>query len=238
MTQLSTHRTGGARGANGYGEYKVRYASPKQQLFIATLLDTKEHSFVDVDVATLNVQGAKELITKLLALPNKAGVVVPPSAKQISFATSLIQKKEGGLATLNHYLYNAKVKTLEELSRTNVSSIINALTQAQDKPEPIKITEKDVGAYLLNEVVYSIREGKQSGRLQVWSYSDVAKKYVRDFANEKEVLSKVELTDKLTLDKAIKYSAQTGICCHCGRTLTVLRSVAGGIGPICAKRYN
>lgn len=237
MTTLSTHRTGGATGANGYGQYKVRYASPKQQLFITTLLDTKEHSFADVDVATLNVQGAGELITKLLALPNKAGVVIPPSAKQISFATSLIQKKEGGVATLNHYLFNRKVNSLEQLGRKDVSEIINALTQAQDKLEPTKLTTKDVGAYLLNEVVYSIREGKQSGRLQVWSYSDVVKKYARNFADEKVVLSKVELTDRLTLDKAIKYSAQTGSCVHCGRTLTLLKSVAGGMGAICAKKY-
>ncbi|CAB4166997.1 hypothetical protein UFOVP964_96 [uncultured Caudovirales phage] len=233
----TNHRTGGAVGANGYGEYQVRYASDKQQLFIKTLLDTKEHSLGAVDVMTLNVQGAGDLITQLLSLPNKAGVITPPTPKQLSFATSLIQKKEGGLETLNHYLANRKALAIEQLSRADVSEIINALNYASDKQEPTKLTLKDVGAYLLNEVVYSIREGKQSGRLQVWSYSDVAKKYARDVKNEKEVLSKVELTDRLTLENAIKYSAQTGSCVHCGRTLTVLKSVAGGMGPICAKKY-
>jgi hypothetical protein len=238
MTTLSTHRTGGATGANGYGEYKVRYASDKQQLFIKTLLETKTHSFGDVDVAKLNVQGAGELITKLLALPTKVGVVIAPSEKQVSFANALIKKKEGGVDTLNHYLHNRKVSSLEELDRKDVSEIINALKFAKEITPPIKITNQDVGAYIVDEVVYSIREGRESKKLQVWSYEDVAKKYVRDLSNEKEVLSKVELTDRLTLEKAIKYSAQTGICCHCGRTLTVLKSVAGGIGPICAKRYN
>ena len=234
----TTHRTGGSRGANGYGEYQVRYASPKQQLFIKTLLETKEHSFGAVDVATLNVQGAGDMITQLLKLPTKAGVVIPPSAKQISFATALVQKKEGGLATLQHYLYNRKVNSIEQLGRADVSAIINTLRLVGDKQEPIKITTKDVGAYLLNETVYSIREGKQSGRLQVFSYSDVAKKYVRDFTNEKEVLSKVEVTDRLTLELAIKHSAQTGSCVHCGRTLTLLKSVAGGMGAVCAKKYH
>ena len=83
MTTLSTHRTGGAKGANGYGEYQGRYASDRQQQFIKTLLETKAHSFVDVDVTTLNVQGAGELITKLLLLPNKAGVINPASEKQL-----------------------------------------------------------------------------------------------------------------------------------------------------------
>lgn len=238
MTTLSNHRIGGARGANGYGEYQVRYASEKQQLFIKTLLETKEHSFGEVDVATLNVQGAGELITKLLALPNKAGVVVKPSDKQVSFAMSLIQKKEGGMDTLNHYLHIRKAQSLEQLGRADVSEIINALKNAPLIQVPIAITE--VGAYLLDGTIYSIRLGNQSKKWQVWSFNPIAKKYLRepDKAKEDLVLQKVQPTDRLTLELAIKYSVQTGICCHCGRTLTVVKSVAGGIGPICAKRYN
>ena len=235
MTTLSTHRTGGAKGANGYGEYQVRYASERQQQFIKTLLETKAHSFVDVDVTTLNVQGAGELITKLLALPNKAGVINPASEKQLSFADSLTKKKEGGIETLNHYLHNRKVSSLEELDRKDVSEIINALKFAKEITPPMKITE--VGAYLLNGVVYSIRQQPETKRWSVWTYSDTAERYVR---NDKEfgVLYQLDTTDRLTLELAIKYSAQVGICVHCGKTLTVLKSVAGGIGPICAKKYH
>jgi hypothetical protein len=238
MTTTTNHRTGGSRGANGYGEYQVRYASERQQLFIKTLLDTKEHSFSDVDVATLNVQGARELITKLLSLPNKVGVIVKASEKQLSYAQSLIQKKEGGLDTLNHYLLNRKVNSLEQLSRDDISAIITQLRVAQVKQLPITITE--VGAYLVEGVIYSIRLGNQSKKWQVWSYNKQEGKYLREPIQEKEdsILQSVQPTDRLTLENAIKYSVQTGICCHCGRTLTVLKSVAGGIGPICAKRYN
>ena len=234
-TTLSTHRTGGAKGANGYGEYQVRYASERQQQFIKTLLETKAHSFVDVDVTTLNVQGAGELITKLLALPNKPGVINSASEKQLSFANSLIKKKEGGTETLNHYLHNRKVSSLEELDRKDVSEIINALKFAKEVTPPMKITE--VGAYILDGVVYSIRQNSETKRWSVWTYSDTAERYVR---NDKEfgVLYKLDTTDRLTLELAIKYSAQVGICVHCGKTLTVLKSVAGGIGPICAKKYH
>ena len=235
MTTLSTHRTGGAKGANGYGEYQVRYASERQQQFIKTLLETKAHSFVDVDVTTLNVQGAGELITKLLLLPNKVGVVIAPSEKQLSFAKALIQKKQGGTHTLNHYLHNRKVTSIEELDRKDVSAIINTLKVAKEVTPPMKITE--VGAYILDGIVYSIRQNSETKRWSVWTYSDVDKKYVR---NNKEfgVLYKLDTTDRLTLELAIKYSAQVGICVHCGKTLTVLKSVAGGIGPICAKKYH
>jgi hypothetical protein len=235
MTTLSTHRTGGAKGANGYGEYQVRYASDRQQQFIKTLLETKAHSFVDVDVTTLNVQGAGELITKLLALPNKAGVINPASEKQLSFANSLIAKKEGGTETLNHYLHNRKVSSLEELDRKDVSEIINALKFAKEVTPPMKITE--VGAYILNGVVYSIRQHSETKRWSVWTYSDTAERYVRN-DKESNVLYQLDTTDRLTLELAIKYSAQVGICVHCGKTLTVLKSVAGGIGPICAKKYH
>jgi hypothetical protein len=234
-TTLSTHRTGGAKGANGYGEYQVRYASERQQQFIKTLLETKAHSFVDVDVTTLNVQGAGELITKLLLLPNKAGVINPASEKQLSFANSLIAKKEGGTETLNHYLHNRKVSSLEELDRKDVSEIINALKFAKEVTPPMKITE--VGAYILNGIVYSIRQNSETKRWSVWTYSDTAERYVRN-DKESNVLYQLDTTDRLTLELAIKYSAQVGICVHCGKTLTVLKSVAGGIGPICAKKYH
>lgn len=243
MTQLlSKHRTGGSKGANGYGEYQVRYASDRQKQFITSLLTTKEvpsdADITGISLDTLNVQGAKDLITWLLQLPNKAGVVIPPSEKQLSFATALVQKKADGLATLNHYLHNRKVNTIEQLGRADVSEIINTLKNSPDKLAPCKLTHKDVGAYLVDEVVYSIREGRQSGRLQVWSYSEASGKYVRNnLTIEKEILSKVELTDRLTLELAIKHSAQTGVCCHCGRTLTLLKSVAGGMGAVCAKKY-
>jgi hypothetical protein len=232
------HRTGGTRGANGYGEYQVRHASPKQQLFIKTLLETKEHSFGNIDTSSLNVQGAGDVITKLLALPNKAGVTIPATEKQISYATSLIQKKEGGLDTLNHYLYNRKVNSIEQLDRKDVSEIISQLRNTPNKTIPITITE--VGAYLLDGTIYSIRLGNQSKKWQVWSYDNQAGKYLREPMQAKEdlILQNVQPSNRLTLENAIKYSVQTGICCHCGRTLTVLKSVAGGIGPICAKRYN
>ena len=235
--QMTTtkHRTGGSTGANGYGQYQVRYASDRQKFFINSLLETKEHTFGEVDVEQLNVQGATDLIKTLLALPNKAGVINPASAKQISFATSLIKQKDGGLDVLNHYLRNRKVNELEQLDRKDVSAIISQLVNAKETKPPMKITE--VGAYLLDEVIYSIRQNSESRRWSVWTYDDVSKKYVRN-SQKDNVLYEVEPKDRLTLELAIKYSAQVGICVHCGRTLTLLKSVAGGMGAYCAKKYH
>ena len=238
-TQLTqSHRAGGSRGANGYGEYQVRYASEKQKLFIKSLLDTKENSFGEIDTDKLNVQGATDLIKQLLSLPNKEGKVVHATEKQIAYAQSLVLKKEVGLHFLNVALADEKVHTLDELSKSRVSELINNLRYTNDKQLPITITE--VGAYLLDSSIYSIRKGTQSDKWQVWSFDKTEGKYLResDYKKENQILSSLVPTNRLTLELAIMYSVQTGVCCHCGRTLTVLKSVAGGIGPICAKRYN
>ena len=236
MPNTTTHRKGGSKGANGYGEYKVRNASPKQIAFIEKLLATKNHNYNNLNLAELNVQGAGEVINSLLSCDNKAGVVTPPTERQVQFAQSLVTSKEGGQGLLANVLQSKGVNELSQLSRADVSAIINSLKTSKTKEVVVKISE--VGAYLVDETIYSIRQGQESKKWQVWSYSDEVKKYQRNTKEvETEVLNKVEVTNRLTLSQAIKYSAQVGICCHCGRTLTVLKSVAGGIGPICAKRY-
>jgi len=236
MPNTKTHRKGGSRGANGYGEYQVRYASERQKQFINNLLAKKECEFdvAEINVDELNVQGAKDLITLLLKQPNKAGIVIPPTEKQLQFAQALVTSKEGGQGLLANVLQSRGVNTIEQLSRSDVSAIINSLKNV--KEAPMKINE--VGAYLLDGVIYSIRQASESKKWSVWTYSDEAKKYVRNDEVKKEVLKKVEPTDRLTLELAIKYSAQVGICVHCGRTLTLLKSVAGGMGAICAKKYH
>ena len=236
MPNTTTHKKGGSKGANGYGEYKVRYASDKQKKFIEQLLATKNHSYNNLNLDELNVQGAGEIINALLSCENKAGVVISPTDRQVSFAQSLVTSKEGGQELLANVLQSKSVHSLEQLSRGDVSAIINSLKNTKTKEIPIKIS--DVGAYLVDETIYSIRQGSESKKWQVWSYNAEAEKYLRnDKEVEKTILEKVEVTNRLTLEQAIKYSAQVGICVHCGRTLTVLKSVAGGIGPICAKRY-
>ena len=236
---LKTHKAGGARGGNAYGAYTVRYASDKQINFIKTLLSTKEHNYTlsDEVLSKLNVQGAGELITSLVNLPTKADVVIPPTERQVSFAQSLILSKEGGQEMLANVLQSRKALSLEQLSRSDVSAIINGLKVAPELSVSIKISE--VGAYLLDGVIYSIRQGRESKKWQVWTYSSIESKYARLPKDEEvAILKKIQPADRLTLENAIKYSVQTGICCHCGRTLTQLKSVTGGIGPICAKKYN
>ena len=181
------------------------------------------------------MQGAGEIINSLLSCDNKAGVVTPPTERQVQFAQSLVTSKEGGQGLLANVLQSKGVHEIAQLSRADVSAIINSLKNVKDAP--IKITE--VGAYLLDGTIYSIRQSSENKKWSVWTYEGGnVNKYVRNDVVKNEVLKKVEPKDRLTLELAIKYSAQVGICVHCGRTLTLLKSVAGGMGAICAKKYH
>ena len=42
---------------------------------------------------------------------------------------------------------------------------------------------------------------------------------------------------KMSLEQASKFGLAFGVCCVCGALLTDPKSVADGIGPICAKRF-
>lgn len=229
---ITKHRAGGSRGANGYGEYQVRYASDKQKNFIKKLLEQKQHNFTG-ELDTLNVQGAGELITNLLSLPDKVGFVDVASEKQVSFAQSLALSKEGGQELVNQVLQLGKFQSLEQIPKKQMSNLINTLRSKEDK----KATITDVGAYLYEGVVYSVRKNYHSGRLFLYTFDEVAKKYLINIPATKKFLPKLLPTHRLTLEEAEKYSANTGVCCHCGRTLTALKSVAGGIGSVCAKHY-
>lgn len=231
--ELKAHKAGGSKGGNAYGSYQVRYASDKQKNFIKKLLEQKQHNFTG-DLDTLNVQGAGDLITNLLLLPDKVGFVDYASEKQVSFVRSLIESKEGGQQILLEALVNGNAQSLEKLSKKDVSILIATLRNTADK----KPTITEVGAYLYEDVVYSVRKQYSTGKLVIYTYDEIAKKYLLNYPATKKLLSKLEPTHRLTLEQAEKYSANTGICCHCGRTLTVLKSVAGGIGPICSKYYN
>lgn len=228
---MTRHRAGGSKGGNAYGSYQVRYASDKQKDFIKKLLQQKEYN-LSVDLSTLNVQGAGELITNLLSLPDKVGFVDYASEKQVSFAQSLSLAKEGGQESVANAIQLAKVQSLEQLSKKQISLLINELRAKEDKKSSIT----QVGAYLYDDVVYSIRKN-QNDKFILWTYNEQIKKYERNYSATKKLLNKIQPSDRLTLEQAEKYSAQTGLCCHCGRTLTVMKSIAGGIGPICAKQY-
>lgn len=232
MTTTTKHRKGGSKGGNQYGSYTVRNASEKQIAFIKKLLDQKKHNNLSIDFTKLNVQGATELIKTLMALENNDTHFVLPTEKQLSYAKLLIRTKVNGFALEREVLDKNGVTSLANLSSTEVSKVINTLKPADYLPQQITET----GAYRFNGRVVSVRIGNQSGKWQVWEYNKELGKWGYDF-KKTWILAHLTPAMRLSLEEAIKISAQTGTCVHCGRTLTDLKSVAGGMGKVCADKY-
>jgi hypothetical protein len=51
------------------------------------------------------------------------------------------------------------------------------------------------------------------------------------------VVRKLSVRTRLTLEEAKEFGALYGTCCVCGRTLTDEKSIAAGIGPVCAGKF-
>jgi hypothetical protein len=47
----------------------------------------------------------------------------------------------------------------------------------------------------------------------------------------------IDASWKMTIDEAKAFGALYGTCCVCGRTLTDEKSIAAGIGPVCAEKF-
>jgi hypothetical protein len=219
-----THKRAGSKAGNQYGSYKVRTITTAQQNFLKKLLEQKKH---DIDVSAINfdevnVQWGTELIEQLLKAEDKVERLA--SERQLAYVTTLAERRVGGEAILQ--ALKVATPTAKE-----VSTWIDTLQQA---PFSKTITITETGAYRYDGVVYSVRKGRQSRNWQVFSLINGAWTY--NYSAFK-VLYELEDTDRLTLNEAIEASGQTGSCVHCGITLTALKSVTGGMGSTCAKKY-
>jgi hypothetical protein len=127
-------------------------------------------------------------------------------------------------------------------NRTELKHILKYVQDHKTIPVSKEISFKvlEPGAYLFGGNVYSVRRDSKSKEWQIWTYNERAKKYLRieSSSGEKLLLQRITPKLRLTLESAIKYSNLTGLCCHCGRQLTVIKSVAKGMGPRCAKLYH
>ena len=59
---------------------------------------------------------------------------------------------------------------------------------------------------------------------------------INGFEYDKGAIYKLTAGDRMTLEQAKLFGVETGLCCVCGILLTDPKSVANGIGPVCAKR--
>jgi hypothetical protein len=91
----------------------------------------------------------------------------------------------------------------------------------------------DVGAYKFDGQLYSVRKSRESGKLHAYHYESAT----NNWSYAGKVIYDLRPEQKLSLAEAMDYGVQTGVCIHCGRTLTDAKSVRYGLGTTCRKFY-
>lgn len=147
----------------------------------------------------------------------------PATPRQVSFINTLVAERG----------YDLGERKPEGLTVREATELIDYLLAMPRASRVSIVAELEVGMYrLANGDIYRVQRSRESGRLY-------AKKL--DWANNRFEFSAgamrlITADDRMTLDEAKAWGVETGICCVCSAFLTDARSVAAGIGPVCASR--
>lgn len=224
------------------GNGRVRKISAKQEGFILNLINARDTTDLHLvtgqtldpnEIPYMGVKGASALIEKLLGCPIKntnspvetVAVTngIPATDKQISFITSLAERKGFNLA-----------ESLSGLTKASASRMIETLLSMKDAPKSITPTSTAVteGMYTVGTRIFKVQAAKQSGNLYAKELIEKSFEYV---AGAISIVRREGI--RMTLDEAAAYGKATGQCCVCSRELTVKESIDRGIGPICASKF-
>lgn len=93
------------------------------------------------------------------------------------------------------------------------------------------------GQYLVNGVHYNIKKSKKHGGMLVYTGDGCG--YVGALAAPKcaDIAAALDSAEKAKA-AVLAYAKETGKCGVCNTTLTDPKSIAAGIGPVCAKKYS
>jgi hypothetical protein len=112
------------------------------------------------------------------------------------------------------------------LSVSEASALIEQLKGAAAELVPEGIYRRSIDGVMFR--VQSSESGRRYAKTLLttggWDY-------------ERGAVFTLKLAERLTLQQVIEWGLDTGVCAVCGRLLSNAKSVAAGIGPICAKGY-
>lgn len=105
----------------------------------------------------------------------------------------------------------------------------------------VKVTEEGLyrvpGDGILGEGVFRVRRSERSGRLYAETFTPHTKQGGgARFLYDPTAVYRLEPAHRMTADQAADIGRQLHTCMQCGEHLTDPRSVARGIGPVCAKK--
>jgi hypothetical protein len=124
----------------------------------------------------------------------------------------------------------------QEIDR--VKPLADAARRTQRAAAAAKVTEDlAIGMYRNPEtaVIYRVVKSRESGRLYAKRLT-VLNANSASFSYDGGAIYRIKPEWRLSLDDAKAWGLHYGICCVCAANLSDPKSVAEGIGPVCAKR--
>lgn len=238
----------GARGANQFGAYTVHPATERQVRFLERLLDERDLDAV-VGLQSIHIDAAKEQVTKgtvskkvastaieiLLRLPVRTTPVAVPmslaSEKQVSFITRLLSERD--LTGTAYSRWTPEV--IAQVSAKEASAAITALLALPKTQAATAVLEAGIYRTDSGDIFKVYKAVHGSGKM-------LAKRLIVEngagrFEYEGLATRFVKAEQRMTLEQAKEFGAIYGVCCNCGATLTDEKSIAAGIGPVCATRF-
>lgn len=168
-------------------------------------------------------------------------VVMAATEKQLSFIKSLAKQILGTDELANQFI----VKLHEDgalQSRMLVSGVIDELIAKRNgmitAARPMYATSLEPGMYKTADgTIYKVQVAPSTGRTY-------AKKLIpptefganAEFVYAPGAMRGLLPEQRMTLEEAKEWGCAFGTCICCGRTLTDERSIAAGIGPVCARK--
>ncbi|MFF5668844.1 DUF6011 domain-containing protein [Streptomyces hygroscopicus] len=185
----------------------------------------------------LTIETPRQVPTPRAVKPNTEGPAV--TQKQREFIESLIGElgdAEGSAAVVR----DSAVTLLNEraLNRRTASRLIDALRQARKEHrrkqhEAATSGLEEEGMYLCESRIYRVKRS-EAGRL--YALELVTENGKSRFEYDRSAVFKLRPEHRMSVEQAAEHSRLIGACCVCGATLTDPKSIARGIGPVCARR--
>lgn len=156
-------------------------------------------------------------------------VSYPASPKQVAFIQRLVNEGRGTLPAL------------DGLTSHDASILIDTLLKTP-KTEAASLA---VGMYRTEDgTIYKVQAAKQTGSLYAKRLVQIGGQRLTEgddvvhfeFQYDRGAVFTLRADQRLTLEEAKAFGIRYGVCCVCGAFLKDAKSVAEGIGPVCAGR--
>lgn len=154
----------------------------------------------------------------------------PASQKQRDLISNLLNTRNVAAERAAHIII------LTADPATTVREASATIDYLMSRPYPTREVHTDLapGMYQIDGTMYRVQKSRETGRLY-------AKRLDTDgatarFTYDPGAIYRLNPEQRMTREQAEQFGVETGICCVCAATLTDPKSIARGIGPVCAKR--